>query len=50
MHLKLFEMTHKEIELLVVDMKTNSNIVTDVDERYVVERKMDSVNSQTELP
>jgi len=36
MHLKLFEMTHKELELLVVDMKTNSNIVTDVDERYVV--------------
>lgn len=36
MHHKLFKMSHKELELLVVDMKSSRQIVTDVYERYVV--------------
>ncbi len=36
MHHKLFEMSHKELELLVVDMQSDREFVTDVYERYVV--------------
>ena len=36
MHHKLFEMSHKELELLVVELKNSPQIVTDVYERYVV--------------
>lgn len=36
MHHKLFKMSHKELELLVVDMARSHQIVTDVYERYVV--------------
>ena len=36
MHHKLFAMTHKELELLVVELKDSRQIVTDVYERYVV--------------
>ena len=36
MHHKLFKMSHKALELLVVDMARRHQIVTDVYERYVV--------------
>ncbi len=36
MHHKLFEMSHKELELLVVELKNSPKVVTDVYERYVV--------------
>jgi len=36
MYKKLFYMTHKELELLVVDLQDNNEIVTDIYERYVV--------------
>lgn len=36
MHHKLFAMTHKELELLVVELRDSRQIVTDVYERYVV--------------
>ena len=36
MHHKLFEMSHKELELLVVDMQSDREFVTDVYERYIV--------------
>ena len=36
MYKKLFAMSHKELELLVVDMQDNREVVTDVYERYIV--------------
>ena len=36
MYKKLFAMSHKELELLVVDMQNNREVVTDVYERYIV--------------
>ena len=36
MYKKLFVMSHKELELLVVDMQDNREVVTDVYERYIV--------------
>ena len=36
MYKKLFAMSHKELELLVVDMLNNREVVTDVYERYIV--------------
>jgi len=36
MYEKLFAMSHKELELLVVDMQNNREVVTDIYERYIV--------------